>query len=86
MSKIHVLRYDIAIDGDIMGCLCETMIDPDKEDLIEGLRYLQAYDDAFDPAKTALRKKYTFQLIETSLQFFKLERFIDQIVEIIVFD
>lgn len=84
--KFNVLRYDIAIDGDIMGCLCETMIDPDKEDLIEGLRYLQAYDDTFDPANTALRKQYTFQLIEKSLQFFSLGKFIDQIVEIIVFD
>ena len=84
--KFNVLRYDIAIDGDIMGCLCETMIDPDKEDLIEGLRYLQAYDDTFDPANTALRKQYTFQLVEKSLKFFELEKFIDQIVEIIVFD
>jgi hypothetical protein len=60
----HVLVYDIAIDGDIMGCICASMIDPDKEELIEGLRYLQGYDNTFNPEKPSLRKLYSFQLIE----------------------
>jgi hypothetical protein len=81
-----VLGYDIAIDGDIMGCICASMIDPDKEELIEGLRYLQAYDNTFTPEKTSLRKLYSFQLIEKTLAQFRLERFMEGIIEILVFD
>ena len=69
-----------------MGCICESMIDPDKEDLIEGIRYLQAHDNSFAPENTSLRKLYTFQLIEEALRSFNLGNFIYQIIEIIVFD
>lgn len=82
----NVLGYDIAIDGDIMGCICASMIDPDKEELIEGLRYLQAYDNTFNPEETSLRKLYSFQLIEKALAQFGLKRFMEGIIEILVFD
>jgi hypothetical protein len=84
--NFNVLRYDIAIDGDIMGCISASMIDPDKEELIEGIKYLQAHDNAFAPEVTSLRKRYTFQLIEQALTEFDLGRFIDLIIEMIIFD
>jgi hypothetical protein len=82
----NVLGYDIAIDGDIMGCICESMIDPDKEELVEGLRYLQAYDNTFNPEETSLRKLYSFQLIEKTFLQFRLDNFMKGIVETIIFD
>jgi hypothetical protein len=69
-----------------MGCICQSMINPDKEELIEGIKYLQAYDPTFNPENTKQRYLYTFQLIEQALALFSLEIFIDKIIEIIVFD
>jgi hypothetical protein len=37
----NVLRYDIAIDSEVIGCISKSMINPDKEELIEGIKYLQ---------------------------------------------
>jgi hypothetical protein len=83
---VEVLRYDIAADNEIMGCICQSMINPDKEELIEGIKYLQAYDPSFNPENTKQRYLYTFRLIEEALELFSLENFIDKIIEIIVFD
>lgn len=69
-----------------MGCICASMIEPDREELIEGLRYLQAYDNTFNPVETSLRKLYSFQLIERTLAKFNLEKFMGGIIEEIVFD
>lgn len=30
MLGFKMLRYDIAVDGDIMGCICQSMIDSEK--------------------------------------------------------
>ena len=82
----NVLGYDIAIDGEIIGCISASMIDPDKEELIEGLRYLQGYDNTFNPEKPNLRKLYSFQLIDSTLAKFGLGNFMEGIIETIVFD
>ena len=82
----NVLLYDVATDGDIMGCISVSMINPDKEELVEGVKYLQAHDNTFSPEDRTLRKLYTFQLIERALADFGLSKFIDQFIEIIVFD
>jgi hypothetical protein len=82
----NVLLYDIATDGDIMGCISASIINPDKEELVEGVKYLQAHDNTFAPEDRSLRKLYTFQLIERALADFGLNKFIDQFIEIIVFD
>jgi hypothetical protein len=62
------------------------MIDPDKEELIEIGKYLQAFDNTFSPEDRKLRHQYTFQLIEGALQVFDLSNFIDKFLEVLVFD
>lgn len=86
MLGFNMLRYDIAIDGEIMGCICESMIDSEQEELIEGVKYLQAYSPTYDPAKKEHQKWYTFDLIERALQSAKIGHFIEDIIKIIIFD
>lgn len=82
----NTLRYDIAIDNDIVGCLCEDMLGSGKEELIMGVQYLQGYDNFFDPLKREHRKKYTFQLIENAMAKYGYEVFLKNITSLIVFD
>jgi len=81
----NVLRYDIAIDGEVMGCISQSMI-VDEETLTEGGQYLRAKDINFDPQVKDGRKLYSFQLIEDTLEEFELSDQIDNIIEIIIFD
>lgn len=83
--ELDVLKYDVAIFEGEIGCVSQSMIDPDKEELIEGGKYLQAFDNTFSPDDKKLRNQYTFQLIENSLQAFKLDH-VDKIIELIIFD
>ncbi len=82
----NVLKYDIAISNDKMGCLSEDMINQDKSILNEGIRYLIAFDNTFNPSSHNQRKNYTFQLITDSLEYLGLQQFIKNIIEIIIFD
>lgn len=86
MLGFNMLRYDIAIDGEIMGCICESMIDSEQEELIESVKYLQAYSPTYDPAKKEHQKWYTFDLIERALQSAKIGHFIEDVIKIIIFD
>lgn len=81
-----VLKYDIAIYGNIMGCICESMINSEEEELIEGVKYLQSFAPGYDPKSKAHQNRYTFQLIEHSLEKAKLKKEIANIIETIVFD
>src|ERR1051326_4748876 len=80
----NVLQYDIAIFKNEMGCISESMIE-ENETLVEGGRYLQAYDVRFDPTVKEGRRFHSFQLIEETLKFFQLDH-IEGIIEIIIFD
>lgn len=81
-----VLRYDVAIYQNQVGCISKSMIDTDKEVLNEGIRYLKAYDNTFNFDNKESRGRYSFQVIESSLQMFGLQRFLSDIIGIIVFD
>ncbi|MES2701750.1 MAG: hypothetical protein V4649_03880 [Bacteroidota bacterium] len=81
-----VLPYYLAIDKEGPGCICASMINSDKEELIEGIKYLQAFDNSFDPEKTEQRNRYTFQLIDHALSQFKLGAYIEYLMETFVFD
>jgi hypothetical protein len=83
---LDVLKYDVAIFHNEIGCISQSMIDPDKEELIEIGKYLQAFDNTFSPEDRKLRHQYTFQLIEGALQVFDLANFIDKFLEVLVFD
>lgn len=80
------LKYDVAFDGDIAGCICQDMIDSEKEGLDEGIKYLQGFDNSFVPETNVNRKKYTFQLIEKSLAHHNLQKYIANVINIIIFD
>lgn len=82
----NVLRYDIAVYGDLMGCISKSMIKPDGEEMVEGVRYLQGFSREYNPDDKSHRAMYTFQLIELALKAAKLEGDIEHIVELIVFD
>lgn len=86
MCRFDVLPYYIAVHGNEVGCISKSMIDPDTEELVEGGRYLQAFDNTFNPADRKLRHQYTFEIIITSLASIGLQDFQDDLVEIIVFD
>lgn len=81
-----VLTYDIAIWEKELGCLSKSMINPDKEELVEGGKYLQAFDNTFNPDDKTLRSQYTFDLIASTLDAFQLSDHLNQILEILVFD
>ncbi len=82
----NVLKYDVAISNNQLGCLSEDMINQDKSILNEGIRYLVAFDNTFNPNNRSQRKSYTFQLISDSLEYLGLQQFIKNIIEIIIFD
>ncbi|MFL5742676.1 MAG: hypothetical protein ACJ75B_20810 [Flavisolibacter sp.] len=81
-----VLRYDIAYDGTTMGCISESMIDAEKEQFIEGVKFLIADNPNYEPENKNHRSLYSFQAIESALEKFIFNRFKNKIVELIVFD
>jgi len=81
-----MLPYHVAFDGLKVGCISKSMFIPGQEELIEGGKFLQAFDNTFDPSDRQLRKKYSFQLIESTLKFFEYDKTIKDIIEILVFD
>jgi hypothetical protein len=82
----EMLKYDIAIYKDVMGCMSESMINSEEEELIEGVKYLQAFAPTYNPALKEHQNRYTFELIKNSLEKAGLKQHMDQLVEIIVFD
>ena len=80
-----MLKYDIAIDGNIMGCISESMINNSQE-LIEDVKYLQAFLVDYDPLNKEHPYLYTFDNIFQALASAKHALFINEIIKIIVFD
>ena len=81
-----MLPYHVAFDGEKVGCISKSMFTPGQEELIEGGKFLQAFDNTFDPSDRRLRKMYSFQLIESTLKFFDYNKHVKDIIEILVFD
>jgi hypothetical protein len=82
-----VLKYDIAYDNEGMGCIAENMINADNEELVEGIQYIKALNQNFDPSIKEHKTWYTFDLIKEALNHSKIEeRFVYNILEMLVFD
>lgn len=81
-----MLRYDVALFDDIMGCISESMINPNEEELIEGVKFLQAFSPRYNPVLKEHQNWYTFYLIKNSLEHAKLIKFLPKVIEIIIFD
>lgn len=86
MCGFNVLQYHVAIRGNEVGCISKSMIDPDKEELVEGGRYIHAFDNTFNPDDRKLRYQYTFDLIISSLALIGLQRLYEDLLEILIFD
>lgn len=81
---LDILHYDVAWNDDRLGCLSKSMIDPKKEELQEGYKWLTGFDAGYNIND---KDAYTFQIIERLLTTrFKQECFIKDMIEIIVFD
>ncbi|MDE0561945.1 hypothetical protein OU792_18250, partial [Algoriphagus sp. NF] len=85
LLKFNILPYHIAKREGVIGCISKSMI-TDKEELVEGGKYLQAFDQQFKPEDTASRNRYDFQLIINSFRSFQLEAHLSKIVEMLIFD
>jgi hypothetical protein len=86
MLEFDVLRYDIAIRGNVVGCISKSMINQASEELVEGGKYLQAFDNTFNPENVKQRNQYTFELIVGALNLFQKENHLAELIEVIVFD
>jgi hypothetical protein len=83
----NVLKYDIAYNGKELGCISSSMVTPGVNKLNEGISYLTGYDNTYKPTdKKTSKTQYTFQFIIDALKSFNLERFVENIIEIIIFD
>lgn len=83
----EMLDYNIAYDVNHkqkIGCLSKSMVLHSESKLTEGIAYLTGFNPNYNPEKD--KNKYTFQFIKSALKEFNLENYIDNIIEIIVFD
>lgn len=86
MLSLDILIYDIAVRGEVVGCISKSMINSASEELVEGGKYLQAFDNTFNPENIKLRHQYNFELITNSLIAFKKEKHLQDLITTIVFD
>jgi hypothetical protein len=82
-----MLDYNIAYDSkhkQKIGCLSKSMVLNSKNKLTEGVAYLTGFNSKYIPSQH--KKDYTFQFICNALENFYLENYVENIIEIIVFD
>jgi hypothetical protein len=82
----NTLHYDIAMHGKKIGCLSQSMIDTDKNVLLDITKYLCNYDVFYNPESKRSYHKYTFYFIVQALKAHGLENKIYHIIETIIFD
>lgn len=83
---LNILRYDIAIHENQIGCLSPLMIKRDEEQLIEVGRYMTSLNLSFLPEDNSTRREYTFQLLEQTINEFKLTQYWPQFFQTLLFD
>jgi hypothetical protein len=85
----NVLDYNIGYSEkniQKVGCLSESMIENSLNKLTEGVTYLTGFNPAYRPALKAHQDQYTFQFILEALQSFGLNEYVNELIEMIVFD
>lgn len=85
--KFEMLDYNIAYDknhNQKIGCLSKSMILHSENKLTEGVQYLTGFNSNYNPEKD--KKLYTFQFIKEALKDYNLEKYLENIIEIIIFD
>ena len=81
----NVLKYDIALHGNEIGCISKSMIG-NEETLVEGISLLTGYDNTYTPESKDSYSEYTFQFIKKALNNFDLDSFVDDVIKVIIFD
>ncbi|MFV5696860.1 hypothetical protein ACM55H_00700 [Flavobacterium sp. ZT3R17] len=82
-----MLDYNIAYDNkhkQKIGCISKSMVLSSKNKLTEGVAYLTGFNSKYIPSQH--KTYYTFQFICNALNKFYLGNYINNIIEIIVFD
>ncbi len=82
-----LLDYNIAFDVNDeqqIGCLSKSMVEYTENKLSEGIDYLRGYDSKYNPITDEHR--YTFDLIEKTLSYFKLTDSEPKFVKMLIFD
>lgn len=85
----NLLDYNIAFNKHVkhkIGSFSKSMINHEENKLTEGITYLTGYNSKYNPNIQEHKHLYTFQFICEALRQFNLESFIDNIIEIIIFD
>ena len=83
---LDVLRYDVAVFKDEIGCLSPKMTNTDTEQLLEVGRFMTAINPDFLPKVYSARIQYTFDLLVKTLNHFKLNKYLGIFFQTIVFD
>jgi hypothetical protein len=83
---LNVLRYDVALNDEELGCLSPKMNETDEEELIEVGRFMTAINTDFFPDDPKTRKEYTFQLLEDTIAYFSLEKYWPEFIKTLLFD
>ncbi len=81
----NVLKYDIAKQHDLVGCISKSMIDEDTL-LIEGVSLLTGYDNSYDPNTKESHSEYTFDFIKDALEHAGAKHLISDVIGMIIFD
>lgn len=81
----HVLDYNIAKQGNKIGCLSKSML-LDGERLVEGINLLTGFDNTYNPENKDSYSSYTFSFIKEALCFWGLSGNIEDIIKTIIFD
>lgn len=85
----NVLDYNIAYNKNStqkIGCLSKSMVDYSENKLTEGKLFLTGFDPSYNPEQKEHKKRYTFQFIKETLEFFNYGDYVKNILEIIIFD
>lgn len=81
-----MLTYDIAFNNGEIGCLSKSMVTEGKNTLNEGYKYLTGFDTTYNPEDKSSKKLYSFQFIAEALKFYRMEHYIEKIIELIILD
>ena len=83
---LNMLRYDVAVYKDEIGCISESMLENDTEQLVDIGKFMTALNPDFKPELNNSRKKYTFLLLSDTLHIFAIHNFFCFFFETIFFD
>lgn len=83
---LDILRYDVALHDNEVGCISPLMINQDEEQLVEVGRYMTALNPLFNPEDRKTHQEYTFEFLVSTLEFFDLNQYSDIFLKTILFD